>query len=137
MYKRQVYTGEKLGVVGESGCGKSTLGKSIMRLENPTGGEVLYNFDGEFKDIMRFDRQELFQFRKRVQMVFQDPYSALNPVKRVYDSFSEPLKVHGYKSAEEQMCIRDRCCSASCARPRSSSVRCRRWCHPPGGTRCP
>ncbi len=97
-----VYKGETLGVVGESGCGKSTLGKSIMRLENPTGGEVLYNFDGEFKDIMRFDRQELFQFRKRVQMVFQDPYSALNPVKRVYDSFSEPLKVHGYKSAEER-----------------------------------
>lgn len=68
-----VYKGETLGVVGESGCGKSTLGKSIMRLENPTGGEVLYNFDGEFKDIMRFDRQELFQFRKRVQMVFQTP----------------------------------------------------------------
>ena len=100
-----VYKGETLGVVGESGCGKSTLGKSIMRLENPTGGEVLYNFDGEFKDIMRFDRQELFQFRKRVQMVFQDPYSALNPVKRVYDSFSEPLKVHGYKSAEERQAM--------------------------------
>ena len=100
-----VYKGETLGVVGESGCGKSTLGKSIMRLENPTGGEVLYNFDGEFKDIMRFDRQELFQFRKRVQMVFQDPYSALNPVKRVYDSFSEPLKVHGYRSAEERQAM--------------------------------
>lgn len=80
-----VYQGETLGIVGESGCGKSTLGKSIMRLENPTGGEVFYNFDGKYKDIMKFNSQELFQFRKRVQMVFQDPYSALNPIKRVYD----------------------------------------------------
>ena len=97
-----VYQGETLGIVGESGCGKSTLGKSIMRLENPTGGEVFYNFDGKYKDIMKFNSQELFQFRKRVQMVFQDPYSALNPIKRVYDSFSDPLKVHGYKDPEKR-----------------------------------
>lgn len=108
-----VYQGETLGIVGESGCGKSTLGKSIMRLENPTGGEVFYNFDGKYKDIMKFNSQELFQFRKRVQMVFQDPYSALNPIKRVYDSFSDPLKVHGYKDPEKRQEMIERHCALS------------------------
>ena len=76
-----VYRGETLGIVGESGCGKSTLGKSIMRLVPPTGGEVLFNSGGNMRDVMQFNTQELFQFRKQVQMVFQDPYSALNPIK--------------------------------------------------------
>lgn len=103
-----IYAGETLGIVGESGCGKSTFGKSIMRLETPSGGEVFYNCDGVFKDIMKFKPDELFQFRKRVQMVFQDPYSALNPIKRVYDSFTDPLKIHGYKDpAERQKIIED------------------------------
>jgi len=97
-----VYRGETLGIVGESGCGKSTLGKSIMRLVPPTGGEVLFNSGGNMRDVMQFNTQELFQFRKQVQMVFQDPYSALNPIKRVYDSFSDPLKVHGCRDPEER-----------------------------------
>ena len=97
-----VYKGETLGIVGESGCGKSTLGKTIMMLNNPTGGQVLFNYEGHFKYITKFTSQELFQFRKKVQMVFQDPYSALNPLKKIYTAFEEPLKVHGVSSKEER-----------------------------------
>jgi oligopeptide/dipeptide ABC transporter ATP-binding protein len=88
--------------VGESGCGKSTFGKTIMMLNKPTDGQVLFNYGGEFKDITKFTPQELFQFRKKVQMVFQDPYSALNPLKKIYTAFEEPLKVHGVSSREER-----------------------------------
>lgn len=103
-----IYRGETLGIVGESGCGKSTLGKSIMMLERPTGGEVHYYHDGEYKDITKFTKTETFEFRKQVQMVFQDPYSALNPLKKIYDAFEEPLKVHGVTSRAEREEIMER-----------------------------
>lgn len=104
----EIYKGETLGIVGESGCGKSTFGKSIMRLEQITDGKVMFNYDGQFKDVAQFDKKEMFEFRKKVQMVFQDPYSALNPQKTIYTSFEEPLKTHGYTSVEEREAIMQR-----------------------------
>ncbi len=104
----QVYKGETLGIVGESGCGKSTLGKTMMMLERSTGGQVMFNYDGEFRDITKFNAAELFEFRKKVQMVFQDPYSALNPQKKIYTSFEEPLKVHNIGSKAEREATMER-----------------------------
>ncbi len=104
----EVYKGDSLGIVGESGCGKSTLGKTLMMLEKATGGKVLFNYGGEFRDITQFNSDEMFNFRKKVQMVFQDPYSALNPQKKIYTSFEEPLKVHGMKSQEEREAVMQR-----------------------------
>lgn len=100
-----VKKGETLGIVGESGCGKTTLGKSIMMLQKPTDGKVLFNLNGQIKDIMTLTPSELFDFKKQVQMVFQDPYSSLNPMKKIYDAFDEPLKAHGIKSKEERESI--------------------------------
>lgn len=98
----EIYKGETLGIVGESGCGKSTLGKTLMMLEKATGGEVLFNHRGTFRDITKFNAKEIFDFRRKVQMVFQDPYSALNPQKKIYTSFEEPLKVHGIQDEAER-----------------------------------
>ncbi|MCT4477235.1 ATP-binding cassette domain-containing protein [Peribacillus frigoritolerans] len=94
--------GETLGIVGESGCGKSTLGKTLMLLEKPTDGKMIYNFDGKKKDITSLNSKEIFDFRGRVQMVFQDPFSSLNPSKRIIEAFDEPLRVHGYKDPGER-----------------------------------
>jgi peptide/nickel transport system ATP-binding protein len=80
--------GETYGLVGESGSGKSTTGKAIMNLTKPTAGEVFF---GD-KNLMNLGRQELRQERKNIQMIFQDPYSSLNPKKRVADLIAEPLR---------------------------------------------
>lgn len=105
----KIKRGETLGIVGESGCGKTTLGKSIMMLEPPTGGQVRYNMDGKMRNVRDFNEDELFEFKKEVQMVFQDPYSSLNPMKKIYESFEQPLKAHGVSSKEErEEIMRDR-----------------------------
>lgn len=92
-----VKKGEILGIVGESGCGKSTLGKTIMRLNHKTEGEVLY----EGSDIFDLDKNDLKAFRKKMQMVFQDPFSSLNPRKKVGDLLAQPLKIHGMTDKAE------------------------------------
>jgi oligopeptide/dipeptide ABC transporter ATP-binding protein len=95
--------GETLGIVGESGCGKSTLGKGILRLYKPTSGEMLLKGeDGKARDLLSLSRSESFRTRRRIQMVFQDPYASFDPMKNIYSAFDEPMRIHGLGSKSER-----------------------------------
>ena len=94
-----VNEGETLGLVGESGCGKSTLGRTLMRLEDPTDGTVFF----EGKDLAHTKGADLFRLRREIQMIFQDPYSSLNPRMTVGEIVREPLVVHRIGTKAQQV----------------------------------
>ena len=95
----EVKKGEVFGIVGESGCGKSTLGKAICKLIEPTDGKII--LDGE--DIRGYDSNKMRSVRKKVQMVFQDPYASLNPRMSIHDILAEPLVIHGLAKGKQEI----------------------------------
>ena len=99
----EIKKGEVFSLVGESGCGKSTTARTVIRLLEPTSGQVLY----KGKDISHLGPNELLPYRKSMQMIFQDPYASLNPRQRVADIIMEPLLFHGIAKTKEE--ARERC----------------------------
>ena len=95
----QIRRGETLGLVGESGCGKTTTGRSVLQLVRPTAGQVLF----EGRDLVTLQGEELREMRRRMQIIFQDPYSSLNPRMTVGNIIAEPLVVHGLVKGRQQM----------------------------------
>lgn len=90
--------GQTYGLVGESGCGKTTTGRAVLKLQKATSGQIML----EGKDTLGLPRQQMAWFRRNVQMIFQDPYSSLNPKKRVYDIIAEPLRNFEHLTKQEE-----------------------------------
>lgn len=95
----EVRKGEVFGIVGESGCGKSTLGRGICKLETPTSGKIILS--GE--DISSYSKKKMRPVRKKIQMVFQDPYASLNPRMSIFDIIAEPLIIHNLTKSKKEL----------------------------------
>ena len=98
----QIAPGESLGLVGESGCGKSTTGRMLVKLNEPTGGSIMFR-DGEYeRDVALVKGKEVKEYRRRAQMIFQDPYESMNPRRTIFDTVSEPMAVQKVGSMPER-----------------------------------
>ena len=98
----EIAPGESLGLVGESGCGKTTTGRMLVRLTSASDGKILLQDNGEMINVAQIDRDSMKRFRRRVQMIFQDPYESMNPRRTIYDTISEPLQVQGIGTVSER-----------------------------------
>ena len=93
---------QTLGLVGESGCGKTTTGRCILRLHEPTAGAIRYRLDGRLEDIVDFDHDEMRRVRQKMQIIFQDPFSSLDPRMTVHDIIAEPLRINRIGARAQQ-----------------------------------
>ncbi len=99
----EIRRGETVGLVGESGCGKTTLGRTVLRLIPATAGNVSYRLDGDMTDLFELDHAEMVGMRRRMQIIFQDPFSSLNPRMSVGDIVGEFLRIHGAADRQERV----------------------------------
>lgn len=98
-----IFRGETISIIGESGCGKTTLGRMMALLDNPTDGALEFDFGQGLQDVTKLQGKDQMRFRKKVQMIFQDPYTSFNPRQRVGSAMEEVLQVHGVKEVDERI----------------------------------